>query len=138
MTGFIRGLFNRNKSNDGEPAASSKKVEKSFFLEPDDAKTFGDIDYMRTPKTIKRTFPKTLSNQSEAARIEQVSAMQSIREGKTPQGSVPDYMAKTPSSTTPKPTPESPKFEPTVTNQRRTTDTNLDMFRDMARDMKRP
>jgi len=33
--------------------------EGSVFLDPDDAKTMGDIDYMRTPKKIKRTFAKS-------------------------------------------------------------------------------
>ena len=33
--------------------------EGAFFLEPDDAKSFGDIDYMRTAKTVKKTFAKS-------------------------------------------------------------------------------
>ena len=31
---------------------------RDFFLSPDEAKTLGDINYMRTPRTIHHTFPK--------------------------------------------------------------------------------
>jgi hypothetical protein len=36
--------------------------DKDFFLDPDDAMTMGDINYMRTSKRTRRTFPKTASN----------------------------------------------------------------------------
>ena len=36
--------------------------DKDFFLSPDDAMTMGDINYMRTSKRTRRTFPKTLNN----------------------------------------------------------------------------
>ncbi|MEM9215393.1 MAG: hypothetical protein AAGD25_13730 [Cyanobacteria bacterium P01_F01_bin.150] len=53
MTGFIRGLFSKNNA-DGAQAPKSKEA---FFLEPDAAKTFGDIDYMREMKTVEHKFP---------------------------------------------------------------------------------
>lgn len=43
-------------------------ADSSYFLEPDDAKTMGDISYMRSVKTIKRTFA------GGASRTSQVSA----------------------------------------------------------------
>jgi hypothetical protein len=36
--------------------------DKDFFLSPDDAQTMGNIDYMRTSRRTRRTFPKTLKN----------------------------------------------------------------------------
>jgi hypothetical protein len=36
--------------------------DKDFFLSPDDAQTMGNIDYMRTTRRTRRTFPKTLKN----------------------------------------------------------------------------
>ena len=177
MTGFIKGLFNRKKSDDQPEAPKPKeqkapqpkaqkqpkpkkekppkpqKEETAFFLDPDDAKTYGDIDYMRTAKTIKRTFPKTMGNpNSSKPRIEQVSALGSTR---ISDAYAPDYMKATPSkgstgstgsanSSTPdymKATPYQPDTgvtsDRTSINERRRTDTNMDMFRNMAKDMKR-
>ncbi|MFM2313275.1 MAG: hypothetical protein RLZZ04_2551 [Cyanobacteriota bacterium] len=50
--------------------------DKDFFLEPDDAMTMGDINYMRTSKRTRRTFPKTLSNKNGFAVENEVSSME--------------------------------------------------------------
>ncbi|NJL51155.1 MAG: hypothetical protein HC930_01160 [Hydrococcus sp. SU_1_0] len=50
--------------------------DKDFFLSPDDAMTMGDIDYMRTSKRTRRTFPKTLSNKDGFAVENEVSSME--------------------------------------------------------------
>ena len=146
MTGFIKGIFNRKKSDDQPEAPKPKaqkqpkpkkekppkpqKEETAFFLDPDDAKTYGDIDYMRTAKTIKRTFPKTKSNPSSGTpRIEQVSALGST---KISDAYAPDYMKATPYQPD-----EGIKSDRSSIDERRRTDTNMDMFRNMAKDMKR-
>ena len=49
--------------------------DKDFFLSPDDAMTMGDIEYMRTSKRTKRTFPKTFSNKGGFAVENEVSSM---------------------------------------------------------------
>jgi hypothetical protein len=46
------GLFGKKDKKD-----KSENTESSFFLDQDSAKTLGDIDYMRTPKAVRRTFP---------------------------------------------------------------------------------
>ncbi len=59
MAGFF-GLFgNKTKYVDEPMDMSAPEPKEAFYLEPDDAKTLGDIDFMRTPITIRRTFPKT-------------------------------------------------------------------------------
>lgn len=50
--------------------------DKDFFLEPDDAMTMGDINYMRTSRRTKRTFPKTLKNKDGFAFENEVSSME--------------------------------------------------------------
>jgi hypothetical protein len=50
--------------------------DKDFFLEPDDAMTMGDINYMRTSKRTRRTFPKTLKNKDGFAFENEVSSME--------------------------------------------------------------
>jgi len=49
--------------------------DKDFFLSPDDAMTMGDIEYMRTSKRTRRTFPKTLKNKDGFASENEVSSM---------------------------------------------------------------
>jgi len=81
MTGFIRGLFgggNKNKQ-------SSQSNKQAFYLEPDEAKTLGDIDYMRQAKLIKRTYAKKQGETEEKAIVTQVSALNvsQVEESKT-------------------------------------------------------
>lgn len=47
---------------------------EEYFLDSDDAKTFGDIDYMRKSKTVKRTFPKIQGNKG-AKIVQEVSSL---------------------------------------------------------------
>lgn len=49
--------------------------DKDFFLDPDDAMTMGDINYMRTSRRTRRTFPKTLKNKDGFAFENEVSSM---------------------------------------------------------------
>jgi hypothetical protein len=50
--------------------------DKDFFLDPDDAMTMGDINYMRTSKRTRRTFPKTLKNKDGFAFENEVSSIE--------------------------------------------------------------
>ena len=60
MAGFF-GLFGKKTKYVDEPQQniSSAQSSEDFYLSSDDAKTLGDIEYMRTPKAVRRTFPKT-------------------------------------------------------------------------------
>ncbi len=49
--------------------------DKDFFLSPDDAQTMGNIEYMRTSRRTRRTFPKTLKNKDGFAFENEVSSM---------------------------------------------------------------
>jgi hypothetical protein len=48
--------------------------DKDFFLNPDDAQTLGDVNYMRKSVRVRRTFPKTLKNKDGFEVIKEVSA----------------------------------------------------------------
>ncbi|MDJ0567451.1 MAG: hypothetical protein QNJ53_00240 [Pleurocapsa sp. MO_192.B19] len=50
--------------------------DKDFFLSPDDAMTMGDINYMRKSKRTRRTFPKTLKNKDGFAIENEVSSLE--------------------------------------------------------------
>lgn len=140
MTGFIRGLFKGKPKNPGEadrPVRSQKAAQppaiqpsgSAYYLNADDAKSYGNIDYMRTVKTVRRTYAKKRGETGEKESIRQVSAMDSV---KLQENGLPKPQASQSEST----------FQPTVKKEtpsfdRRKTDTNLDMFRQMAKDMKK-
>ena len=138
--------------------------DKDFFLSSDDAQTMGDINYMRKAKRTRRTFPKTLKNPNGFAIENEVSSTENragmfkgnnnnnqniaantvfnptpssqsqagITGGSAvtqtefkPQGNVQ------PQAPAPTPTP-APKSE-----KRRPTDDGMDMFRNMAKNIRR-
>jgi len=136
--GFLSDLFGLKskyvdeETDEAEQAAEAQK-RRSYFLEPDDAKTFGDINYMRSPKSVKKRFAKKKDNLGEGLEQEvETSAFgQVIRSNKQ-------------ISATPEPLP-APQNQPVSQPQpnrferRRadSSDSSMDMFRKMARDMKK-
>ena len=120
MTGFIRGLFSRNNNQQGG----------AYYLSEDDAKTMGDIDYMRSSKTIEHTFSKKKGETGDKRSVKSVSAMKSTKLNER-------MLPKTPQvgtfgqSTAAQPAPEAKKFE------RRSADSNMDMFRNMAKQIRK-
>ncbi len=128
MTGFIRGLFGR-KNN--QPSAPKPRQTEAFFLSEDDAKTFGDIDYMRSTKVVKRTFARKKGQTEELESIRQISAMDAkeLDAKGLPTQAVPK---SSPSSQSTQSSSTS-SFQPRNTNA----DTSMDMFRNMAKDIKK-
>lgn len=138
MAGFF-GLFGNNakyvdevetnnsssngSSNGSSPAPMSN--DNSFFLDSDNAKSLGNIDYMRKGKKIRRTFPKTASNQVGEV-IKQVSATEDQKITNSQDVSVFSANGSVAKQETKK-----------VVAERRSADSNMDMFRDMARKMKK-
>ncbi|MEL6381925.1 MAG: hypothetical protein AAFQ89_05530 [Cyanobacteria bacterium J06626_18] len=131
MTGFIRGLFSRNK----QPGNSG-----AFFLSDDDAKTFGDIDYMRSNKVVKRTFARK-KGQEEMESVRQISAMdkREVDENGLASKSVPQQTSQSSTSAASAfdkaRSFETPKFERRTSSK--SSDDGMDMFRNMAKDIKR-
>ncbi|MGF1482474.1 MAG: hypothetical protein ACFB4I_23860 [Cyanophyceae cyanobacterium] len=57
MVRIIRGLFGSNKSNqEREPEKKPKPQNKkeAYYLEPDDARTFGDMELYRKGADVKK------------------------------------------------------------------------------------
>jgi hypothetical protein len=76
MTGFIRGLFGGKKSEQPpEPPRESKQGE-SFYLEFDEARSLGKLDYMRKETIIEHTFPKTKANPKEKRLVQKISSLE--------------------------------------------------------------
>ncbi len=95
----------------------------AFFLEPDDAKTLGDVEYMRTPNTVKHKFPKSKGNGGGFEIVKELNSME-VKDGNAP---------ATPAASTPA---DAPVATPT-TPRRKGADTGMDMFRQMAKTIKR-
>ena len=140
--------------------------DKDFFLSPDDAQTMGDINYMRKPKRVRRTFPKTLKNpdgfavEIEVSSTEDRSGMykgnnnnQNIAEntvfnptpstqnqaGITGGSAVSQTNPVQPQANVQQSAPE-PSFQPVQqapAKKERKPDDSMDMFRNMAKNIRR-
>ncbi|MGB3616304.1 MAG: hypothetical protein WBA10_21105 [Elainellaceae cyanobacterium] len=128
MTGFIRGLFGSKKNETDAGSSARPKPTGTYYLSSDDAKTYGDIDYMRTAKTVKRTFPKG------DARIRSISSDQEKSVTESVPKSIPSPQAQ---SFRPSAPPLKSSAPPTGAADRRKPDNNMDMFRNMAKDIRK-
>ncbi len=123
MTGFINRLFRRGSqpaANNGAQPAQPKRGG-SYFLDPDEAKTYGDIDYMRTARKVRKTFK---GGKEEVT--EEISATEKRRlEEKGRQ----QQQTETPTVSAPESSDPTPQLE------RRRASSEMDTFRNMARDL---
>lgn len=137
MVGFIKNLFSSKNDNNGEQPKRQK--QKAFFLDPDEAKTYGDIDYMRKPNTVRRSFPKSVGNPEGGEQVEEVSALEKKSlSKKRPTATNNKTNQPSPSSTesTQESKTYSSKDDPDI-QKRRQSDSSMDMFRNMAKDIKK-
>ncbi|WP_071518693.1 hypothetical protein [Geitlerinema sp. PCC 9228] len=141
MTGFIRGLFGSKKSNNGDraPKKRTNRSSGTYYLDPDDAKTMGNMDYMRTPRKIRKTFAKK-ADQADAnnERVEYISSMgRSTGETAMPESSEESTETNNTNNNSTSSFQPQPQFNNNDVSQRRSSDSNMDMFRNMARDIKK-
>jgi len=117
MAGLF-GLFGRKNEDE---------VKDAYFLTPDESKTFGDIDYMRKSKTVKRTFAKSITG-GGGKLIKEVSALKAVKKNANQVGSNNNFVTSSDSGESSF-TPDSQKL--------RSTDTSMNMFRNMAKQIKK-
>jgi hypothetical protein len=125
MAGFF-GLFGgKSKSIESENNGQSSRGS-AFYLNADDAKSFGNIEFMRQATTTRRTFPKTL-NSAGGELVQQVSSTEKTK--------LNGFVAKdaTANGNGSKPATQSNQAQV----ERRSVDSSMDMFRKMAKDMKK-
>lgn len=124
--------------------------KKDFFLDPDDAQTMGDINYMRMAKKVRRTFPKTLKNPDGFAIEKSVaseknnnfSGVDSFQPKSASNNNQPQSSFKTPASKpiTESKFPSQPKVDFTSSSNsqpKKQGDDGLDMFRNMAKNIRK-
>lgn len=112
--GLLDNLFPRKTKYVGEADTKAARASSSeYFLDSDLAKGLGDVEYMRTAKSVRKTFPKGKGvNPTNQA----VSSLETATEKPT--------VIESPSS-------------PAPVKSVSSTDSNLDLFRQMAREVKR-
>ncbi|AFY59980.1 hypothetical protein [Synechococcus sp. PCC 6312] len=121
--GLFDGLLGGKKAAKAA-APKPEKPNQEFFLDPDEAKTFGNIDYMRTAKAVRKTFPATGGAKEGAEVIEVVSSLEKV-----------DIEAKNRAAI--EPTLEDVNQPAPEVSERRQRDNNLDIFRNMAKDLRK-
>jgi len=127
MTGFIRGLFGKKDNN---------QPKEAFFLDSDSASSLGNVDFMRKPNTIKRSFPTAVGKLNlVTGEVEDSISSMEKRKGVV----APKTSSSTPTSTTTSSSSDSTfsTFKPTTVTPRRSDNSGMDMFRNMARDLKK-
>lgn len=130
MTGFIRGLFGGKKVKPLQPKESGGS---SYFLDADEAKSFGDLDYMRTVKSVRRTFPKGVKEQNQSVSAMKVQDNSTFGQPQSESQPSPSALSSQPIA----PTFGNTSSMTSSSSDRRKTDTNMDMFRDMAKQVRR-
>ncbi|PSB19438.1 hypothetical protein C7B65_10990 [Phormidesmis priestleyi ULC007] len=144
MTGFIGRLFSskdkadRNETKAEAPAPARKEqpaaaptAKDAFFLDTDSASGMGDVEYMRTVKKVKRTYARTVDSPQHMEQVKEISAMN----GKISAGSNTSSNGSTPSSEAQPNQQSAPQVN--EAQQRRKSDTSMDMFRNMAKDIRK-
>jgi hypothetical protein len=127
VVGFIKGLFGSKPSQDSSvqlPNSASVQPD-TYFLGADEAQSLGNVDYMRATKTVRRTFPKTVDSPEEKELIVKVSATTKQEAGKN--GLIVPAESNG----------AMPKTE-AAAQERRRADTSMDMFRNMAKNIRQP
>ena len=152
MLGFIGRVFNSKTQASSTPQADTevKPAEKqakapapvkqkrvktpatdtqAYFLESDDAMTFGDLAYMRSVKSIRRTFAKQKVGKDNASvRSLSSMAMEKLKaEGKLAIGQ----------STFTSSTAAAQSESAAPVSDRRRADSSMDAFRNMAREIRK-
>lgn len=139
MTGFIKKLFRSKSSSDQESIEPTPKPapkppapprnNAAYFLDADDAKTFGNIDYMRSSKSVRRTFSKKkIGEDNESIRV--ISSLQSSMSGKK-------LLSPVVNPLDPRDTTNQNNGSVNKPSERRSGDSSMDMFRNMAREIRK-
>jgi len=79
-----RLLGSKPASVNPKPAAKQKAPEEAFFLDPEASSSMGNVDFMRRPNTIRRTFPGSADNPGFKEMIQEVASMEARVEKLSP------------------------------------------------------
>ena len=106
-------------------------ANKDFFLNPDEAQTLGDINYMRKHDKIRHTFPKTLKNPKGFEVVKDISSVEETSMPSFQESSQESTKESSFSSTT----SQSSSSTSSSSSKSTPSSSNMDMFRNMARNI---
>ncbi len=118
-------------------------TKQAFYLNDDDAKSFGNIEYMRSSKTVRRTFAKKKGQAEHMESVRQISSTAAKNLDTNSNSSGPSQAAATFSSySTPASTADAGSSSATSastpqTARRKPKSSDMDMFRNMAKDIRK-
>ena len=125
----------------GAPKDNTQNKE-AYYLSDDDAKSFGDIEYMRSVKTVKRTFAKKKGQTEHMESVRQISAttMAAVEENtgySAPQTSWSSSASTTSSTPAASSSASKPAASVPSTPRRVASSNDMDMFRNMAKKLRK-
>jgi len=136
----------------GKGAPKDENASKqAYYLNNDDAKSFGDIEYMRSSKTVKRTFAKKKGETQHMESVRTISATSAAEVAASngnaysqPSVTFSSIAASVPAapaaSATPAEAPaasEAAKPAEAPAPRRKPASSDMDMFRNMAKDIRK-
>lgn len=131
--------------------------KQAYYLSDDDAKSFGNIDYMRSTKVVRRTFAKKKGETEHMESIRQISATDAksldgnvgnnFGTSSQPTPTFGSYAAPAKPATTSvsssapvassKPVESAPAPKAESAPRRKPASSDMDMFRNMAKDIRK-
>lgn len=125
--GLFEAIFGKGAPKD------DTAPKEAYYLSDDDAKTFGNIDYMRSSKTVRRTFAKKKGQTEHMESVRQISATKSTNVDGTSSSASnrgqAEYGVSQSSGSASAPQPKTVSSS----NRRRPASSDMDMFRNMAK-----
>ncbi|MGB7251341.1 MAG: hypothetical protein WBC73_20575 [Phormidesmis sp.] len=113
------------------------QTKQAFYLNDDDAKTYGNIEFMRSSKTVRRTFAKK-KGQEHLESVKQISALEAKSvDGKAGMFSPLTQAAASDSSVASVSTPDTGVPKSDRPRRRTAKSGDMDMFRSMAKDIRK-
>ncbi|CAN5828982.1 hypothetical protein BH23CYA1_BH23CYA1_06890 [soil metagenome] len=111
------------------------QTKQAYYLNDDDAKTFGNIDYMRSSKTVRRTFAKK-KGKEHLESVRQISALKAAAANNDGLFSPLAQDVANTDGAQPSVAPDMgvPKSE---RPRRKPGSNDMDMFRNMAKDIRK-
>ena len=137
--GILEFVFGKGaKKDDTAP-------KQAYYLNDDDAKTFGNIDYMRSTKVVKRTFAKKKGQTEHMESIRSISATKMTDLDGNPSnakvsdpttfGNI-DFLGKKAEPAKSESAPPQ-SVQRTERPKRAAASNDMDMFRNMAKDIRK-
>ncbi|NEO38375.1 MAG: hypothetical protein F6J90_19365 [Moorea sp. SIOASIH] len=138
--GLFGNLFSSQTKyvdEDSQDMAQSIEANQSqeYFLDTDQAKTMGNIDYMRSSVKVKKSFPKTKTAILSGEVVEQISATDKVTLSQNETPMATSEPASQSGATSQSAATSGQNGQ--VSSQRRRPDSSMDQFRKMAQDLRK-